>query len=119
MIALHVQLLDRRVHVVREIQIPGRRAASLVLVGRNVRAEALQRAQTIARVRFHRALALDHLHAHVVILGARVAEVADATPVELVAAARRRGIAPVAPDGFTYGETEGQLVGACRRSTNW
>lgn len=99
----NVQLRDAVVeHVVRQSHVLGRLAASLVVVGRHIGAEAAERAQAVARDRHRGALAFGHLHADVVVLRTRRAPVADAAPVEVVRTAGRSRRAAVAPDGRTY-----------------
>lgn len=107
-----VQLVDRVVDVVRQFDVLGGRTAALVVVGRDVRAERLDGAQTVPRDHFSRyfrksqkltnrqlirkrtSFAFCDLDADVVLLGTPLSGVP--VPVERRAAARVRRHASVA-----------------------
>lgn len=107
-IPLHIQLLDRRVNVMGQVKVLRSRTTPFVFIRRDVRAESLQRAETITRVRLDRALAFDHLHTNVIIFGARIAQVTDAAPVKPLTTPWCSGIASVAPDSFTVADEQEQ-----------
>lgn len=112
MVAPNVQLIDRIVeHVVGQLLVFGRRPAALVMVGRLIGAERPKRAEAVACDRHLGAFAFRHLDADVVVLRTRVAPVADAAPVEVVRTAGRCRCAAVAPDGRTYHDWNGSVIG--------